>query len=196
VSASRASATATPTAAAAAITATVSTAIAATITAPAKILRWTIAAAAGRIILRRIVMRREVLRRGSVGIRLAFLSGFGVVLFRGSGGNRFVMFLEMFGFRGVDFLVGSVLLIRVMSFVLVELFVVSFFVVFAGPGQGFPGKQFDRGSICRRQRSHRGLRLLVRMPVIVVLEVFENVADVKESVAVETNVHESGLHAG
>jgi hypothetical protein len=34
------------------------------------------------------------------------------------------------------------------------------------------------------------------MPVIVVLEVFENVADVQEGVAVETNVHEGGLHAG
>jgi len=33
------------------------------------------------------------------------------------------------------------------------------------------------------------------MPVIVVLEVFENVADVQEGVAVETNVHEGGLHA-
>jgi len=40
------------------------------------------------------------------------------------------------------------------------------------------------------------LRLLVRMPVIVVLEVFENVADVQESVAVEADVHESGLHSG
>jgi len=41
----------------------------------------------------------------------------------------------------------------------------------------------------------QGLRLLVRMPVIVVLEVFENVADVQEGVAVEPNVHEGGLHA-
>jgi len=45
-------------------------------------------------------MRREVLGRGSVGIRLAFLSRFGVVLFHGTGRNRVVMFLEMFGFRG------------------------------------------------------------------------------------------------
>jgi hypothetical protein len=33
------------------------------------------------------------------------------------------------------------------------------------------------------------------MPVIVVLEVFENVADVQEGVAVEPDVHEGGLHA-
>src|SRR3981189_1702760 len=32
------------------------------------------------------------------------------------------------------------------------------------------------------------------MPVIVILEVFENVADVQESVAVEPDIHESGLH--
>jgi len=36
----------------------------------------------------------------------------------------------------------------------------------------------------------------MRVPVIVILEIFENVADVQESIAVETNVHESGLHAG
>jgi len=34
------------------------------------------------------------------------------------------------------------------------------------------------------------------MAVIVVLEVFENVADVEEGVAVETNIDESRLHAG
>jgi len=32
--------------------------------------------------------------------------------------------------------------------------------------------------------------------MIVVFEIFEDVADVEKSVAVEANVHESGLHAG
>ena len=36
----------------------------------------------------------------------------------------------------------------------------------------------------------------VRVPVIVVLEIFENIADVKESIAIEADVDESGLHAG
>jgi hypothetical protein len=36
----------------------------------------------------------------------------------------------------------------------------------------------------------------VRLDVIVVLEVFENVADVQERVTVQADVHESGLHAG
>ena len=31
---------------------------------------------------------------------------------------------------------------------------------------------------------------------VVVFEIFENVADVQERVAVETDVHEGGLHAG
>jgi hypothetical protein len=92
-------------------------------------------------------MRREVLGRGSVGIGLAFLSRFGVPVFRGSGLDRVVMFTEMFAFRRGRFIVRSVLLLRVMSFVLVELLVVPFFVVLAGPGQGFTGKQLDRGII-------------------------------------------------
>src|SRR5713226_897973 len=93
--AARASATASPTAAAAAITASVSTAIAAAITASAKILAGTVATAAGGIVLRGIVTRREVLRRGSIGIRLAFLSSFCALIVHGSGRNRVVRFLEM-----------------------------------------------------------------------------------------------------
>jgi hypothetical protein len=36
----------------------------------------------------------------------------------------------------------------------------------------------------------------VRVAVIIVFEIFENVADVKESIAIEADVNESGLHAG
>jgi len=186
-----ASAAASPTATAAAITTAIAATISASVTAAPKILAGTVATAASGIVLRGIVMRREVLRRGSIGIRLAFLSRFGVLIFHGSGRNRVVMLLEMLVFSGVRFIVRSVLLIRVMSCVLVELF-----VVIADPGQGFTWKHFDRGTIRGGQRRHGGLRLLVRMPVIVVLKVFENVTDVQESIAVEANVHESGLHAG
>jgi len=87
-----------------------------------------------------------------------------------------------------------VLLLIVMSFVLVELLVVRFFVVLAGPGQGFTGsnstgepfagavKPWKLAAVRAdgRDRSPRG---------------FENVADVQEGVAVEPNVHEGGLHA-
>jgi hypothetical protein len=34
------------------------------------------------------------------------------------------------------------------------------------------------------------------MPVIVILEVFENVADIKEGIAIKTDIDERGLHAG
>src|SRR5713101_3506320 len=75
-SAARASAMASPTATPAAVSATVTTA--------AKILAGTLVTAAGGIVLRGIVMRGEVLGRGSVGMRLAFLSRFGVLLILGN----------------------------------------------------------------------------------------------------------------
>jgi len=171
-------------------------AVSATVTTAAKILAGALVTAAGGIVLRGIVMRGEVLGRGSVGMRLAFLSRFGVLLILGNGLRRVVMFLELLAFRGGPFVVGSMLLIHRMGLVLVELLVVRFFVMFSGPGQRFTRKHFDRRTIRGRQSRHGGLRLLVRMPVIVVLEVFENIADVQEGVAVEANVHEGGLHAG
>jgi hypothetical protein len=39
------------------------------------------------------------------------------------------------------------------------------------------------------------MRQVVRLDVVVVFEVLENVADVQERVAVQADVHESGLHA-
>src|SRR6267154_2217966 len=45
----------------------------------------------------------------------------------------------------------------------------------------------------RDRRNYRGVRLGA-MAVVIVLEVFENVADVQEGVAIEPNVHERGLH--
>jgi hypothetical protein len=141
-------------------------------------------------------MRREVLWRGSVGIRLAFLYCFGVLIFHRSGRNRVVMFLEMLAFNGGHFIVGGVLLIHSMGFIVMEHFVVRVSVMFGRPGQGLTWKYLDRGTIRGGQRRYGSLRLLVRMPVIVIFEIFENVADVQESVAVETDVHEGGLHTG
>jgi hypothetical protein len=138
----------------------------------------------------------KVLRRGSVGIRLAFLGGFGLLILSGSGRHFAVMFLEMSAFGSVRFLVRSVLLIDVVSFILMELFVMRFFVMFRGPRQGFTREQLNGRAIREGHRGSRSLRLLVRVPVIVILEIFENVADVQESVAVEADVHESGLHSG
>jgi hypothetical protein len=47
----------------------------------------------------------------------------------------------------------------------------------------------------RNRRGRRSVRLRMPMAVIVILKIFENIADVQESIAIETNVHESGLHA-
>ena len=51
-----------------------------------------------------------------------------------------------------------------------------------------------RGSDHWIRRAWR-VRIAVQLPMIVVLEIFENVADVEESVAIEADVNESGLHA-
>ena len=177
-SAARASATASPTATPAAITAPVAAAVSPSVTAAAKILDGAVVSAAGRIALRGIVMRREVLGRGSIGIRLAFFCRFGVVVLDGGGRKFAVMFLQMFTFGGVRFLVGRGLLLHVVRFVRMELFVVRFLVMFGGTGQGFTGKHLNRRTVRRGQRWRRSLRLLDRMPVIVIFEVFENVADV------------------
>ena len=40
------------------------------------------------------------------------------------------------------------------------------------------------------------VRIAVAMAVIVVLKIFENVADVQEGVAVEADIDEGGLHTG
>src|SRR5450755_2002345 len=44
------------------------------------------------------------------------------------------------------------------------------------------------------RRGCGSVRLRVPMTVLIIFQIFENVADVQEGVAVETNVHESGLH--
>ena len=61
-------------------------------------------------------------------------------------------------------------------------------------GEGFARKQLDGGTVGRRHCGRRNM-LLGRVAVLVILEVFENVADVEESVAIQADVHESRLHA-
>src|SRR2546425_10437629 len=61
--------------------------------------------------------------------------------------------------------------------------------------QGLARKHVNRRANRRRQRGRGGQGLLVRMAVIVVLEIFENVTDIEEGVAVKTDVHEGRLHA-
>jgi hypothetical protein len=139
-------------------------------------------------------VRREILWRRSVRIRLAFLGGFSVSLILNARLLVVLMLVEMLTFiGGVCFLVRA--MTTVMSFFLMELFVGRLFVVLPGAGQRFAREQFDLGVRGRRQRRRQPLRLLVRMSMIVIFQVFEDVADVEESVAIEADVHEGRLHA-
>jgi hypothetical protein len=60
--------------------------------------------------------------------------------------------------------------------------------------QYFPW-QFDRQGTGRLDLNcHR--RLFVPVSVIVVFQIFENVTDIQEGIAVQADIHESRLHAG
>jgi len=95
-------------------------------------LAGTVVAAASGIILCGVVVWRKVLRRGSVGIRLAFLGGIGVLVLARSGRHFAVMLEEMLTFGSARFLVGSLRLIRVVKLFRMKLSVVGFLVMFSG----------------------------------------------------------------
>jgi hypothetical protein len=65
-----------------------------------------------------------------------------------------------------------------------------------GVSQCLAGKQFDDVRWHGRKRRGRGGRVGVGVAVIVIFEIFEDIAYVKESIAIEADVNESGLHAG
>ena len=65
-----------------------------------------------------------------------------------------------------------------------------------GVSQCFAGKQFDNVGRRRRINGGSGGGIGMSMAVVVVFEIFEDIADVKESIAIEADVNESGLHAG
>lgn len=64
-----------------------------------------------------------------------------------------------------------------------------------GGVQRFTGQQLDGGS-CRSESVRSDGRNVVGMAVIVVFEIFEDVADVQESVTIQSNFDERRLHAG
>src|SRR5262249_31347803 len=103
-----------------------------------------------------------------------------------------VMFAMLFAVRiGMSFgVIVVVFVIVVMCFVMFRLI-----VRFGGAADGFTGQDFGGGG---RGSLRRGVAVGVAMAmaVIVVFEIFENVADVQEGVAVETDIDEGGLHAG
>jgi hypothetical protein len=70
----------------------------------------------------------------------------------------------------------------------------SFLMLRATGVQGFAGQQFNR----RRPRSVRLRRdccRVMRVSVVVIFQIFENVADVEESIAVEADLDKRRLHA-
>src|SRR4029077_3146577 len=102
--------------------------------------------------------------------------------------------LSFVEFAGVMFFAVLVVGSLGVSFMLVLLFA---FVGFGGAtlGNGLTRQNFGsdgRGSLRRAV----AVRIAVTMAVIVVLEIFENVADVQKGVAVETDIDEGGLHTG
>jgi hypothetical protein len=67
-----------------------------------------------------------------------------------------------------------------------------------GTAQGLAGKDFDGSSVGTYRRRRRGLvvTVVVTMAMIVVFQIFKNITDIEEGIAVEADVHESRLHAG
>src|SRR5580704_6309604 len=70
------------------------------------------------------------------------------------------------------------------------------FVRRSSVAQRFARKQLDNVGRRGREGGSSGRCVGVRVAVIVVLQIFENIADVEKSIAIETDVNESGLHAG
>ena len=196
--------TAVPASIAAAITSTVSFA-AAEILASSVVSRAAIVAL--RILLRRIVMRGKILRRRCIRLRLALF--------------EFVVRLDVavrVATIGAECVAGFDYIAEVVVLVLVVMSITIFFAVlivmrvgvcfvlmiavmllalvrFGGPAlaNGFARQNFGgdwRGCLRRAV----AVRIAVAMAVIVILKIFEYVADVQERVAVETDIDEGGLH--
>jgi len=184
------------TAAAMTAAAATSPASAAAITAPTVILALAVVSGAARIILSGVKARREILRRRSIGIGLTLFDRFrallgGQLLGSGlllgvpgclTGRGRGVLRRYRFVFRGR---------------LRMELLAMRLLLTLGGASERLAGKQLDARAVAL---SYCGsgqmlVRLLVWLAMLVILEVFENVADVEKRVAVEADVHESGLHA-
>jgi hypothetical protein len=150
-------------------------------------------------------VRRKILGCGGVRIGLALFRVMSIVVHFGSVGA------ESFVGTGLVFYDTGVLIVRegivmwrfvigrlVRGFFAVSLVRMIFFVFVrrSGVAEGFAGKQFDNIGRRGRERGRSGRCVGVRVAVIVVFQIFENIADVEESIAIEADVNESGLHAG
>src|SRR5258706_5612350 len=160
--------------------------VAAAISAAVVSLR-TIVADARRIVARGVVAGREVLRRGSVRFRLTLVE---IAAFRRLALGAGVTFVVLG--CAVEFFGWTVIVIMAMLFA--RLVQRDGLLMDGARGEGFAGQRFDERAARGRGNRGRG-GVSVRMTVVVVFQIFENVADVKECVAVEADVDESRLHA-
>jgi uncharacterized MnhB-related membrane protein len=136
---------------------------------------------------------RKILRSGSVGFGLAL-----VVVMRGL--LRFFAARE----RGrllcviVEGRLRIIVVLVVMSIVVLQAGDVAMRLACMGRGasQCFTGKQLDSLNLGRDEGWRQAGDVFVPVAVIVVFEVLEDVAHVEKRVAVQADIHESGLHAG
>ncbi len=132
------------------------------------------------------------MRSGSVGFRLALI---GVGRFA-LGMRGKVARLRVFVVLLRRVLGGVVHAVKLPGLVFVAVVERDDFLVNAGDGADFAGQNVD-GSAAGDGRANLSCRRVgVAVAMVVVVEVFEDVADIEESVAVEADVDESRLHAG
>jgi hypothetical protein len=204
--------------AASAITAAIATPVIAAIAlratealAAAIVARATIVAL--RILLRRVVVRSEILWRRCVRFRLAlleFVVRFEIAVWVTRLGAQLVAGLDDVADVVVLMVVAMFFAVRLgtsigVSFVVLLpiMLLVGMFFVLVGFGtlalvaltNRFARQSFGtRGRGLLRRR--RAVGITLPMAVIVVFEIFENVADVQEGIAVEADIDEGGLHTG
>jgi hypothetical protein len=105
------------------------------------------------------------------------------------------------GFTGVELagvamiLSGTVINVRIrVGLVEMHDLFVDVRFVSAGSAERFARKDIDGDTTRRSRQSGRG-SVSMRVPVIVVFEVFENIAHIEKRVAIQADIDESRLHA-
>jgi hypothetical protein len=184
---SRTTAAPTATTSTAAIAATVSTTIAAAVWAA-------ITAAARRVAARGVVTGSKILRGRSVGFRLTLIGVGNLGILMLSGGSRSCSFFAFAEFGGAVLGLWRLIDRHVIGVRLIMVHI----VVNAGGCEGLTRQQFDSGG--RIAAGNGGERRVsgamdVIVSMIVVFEVFEDITDVQEGVAIQADVDESRLHA-
>jgi hypothetical protein len=142
-------------------------------------------------------MWREILRRRSVGFGLALVVDVGVSVFARAFrfyAGMLVMFFVMLSrfaemFCAVRIIAGAFVRNAVLRFA------DGFFVMLRSAAKRFTGEQLNGVHGNGRNSGRGSVRWLVRVAVVVVFEIFENVADVEKSIAIEADINECRLHA-